>query len=1155
MRRVVPAVFAACLATPLQAQVSPTFVATLTEKIAAKRWEEAMADLLPLAQDAASTLDTQWVAERLREVGNGLASSGGSASLLRVREAELRVRQSLHAGDHVDVARSQSDLGLCLIELGRPDEAMPCLQAALAARSRLLPDDHQDRATSLSALATCHDYLGQHEEALSLHTQALAMRRRLFPGDHLHLASGLNNVAACLDALDRSAQALPVFEEALAMTRRLFPGDHRYVATAQNNVAACLETLGRYEAALAAHEEALSMRRRLLSPASDLASSLSNSALCLDQLGRHDEALPRHEEALRICAPALPAGHPQTASCRGNLASCLMALGRFTEALPHYEQVLQVHRQALGPQHPHLVVSLNNLASCLDTMGQHARALALFEEALAMAEQVFDGDHSLHAASMKHTADVLCQLGRPEEALPRYEAALATRERLFQGDHYLVAASHDQLALCLLDLGRSGQALQHAEAGLAMVRAVFAGDHGRVATCMSNVALCLDALDRHQEAHEQLAASMAMTRRLFGGDHPDVAAGLGNLGVSLERLGRTDEAKAAYAESLAMWQRLIPGDHEDTALALCHMGSHLRARGERDPAIACLSASVEMIENLRLRARALEGGDLARFFKHLRRSGAYEQLVLLHIDDKNLAEALRCAERGRNRRLLDAINQGPCDPLDIVEQRAVARHDDAARAAVRALRQQITATELEVDRLLHRRIKLAEQQEPDDDRRAALQTELRSALAARKQAARARARLVQDVFSFADPASAQQIQGLLARDELLLFFWTDVERSHLFVVPPAPAAIEAHRIAATSTSLTKAVDAWNEHISRGKLTRRGIDVERGGADLHAGRALFESLVPNGIWERLMRCQRIWLVPHGALHRLAFETLVTDATADKPVYWLDAGPAIAYAPSGSVLRWLAERQRTRSDQRMPLDILAVGDAYPPSVARPHSVTPIAATADVGVATAGTRNDDLDRLGPLTPLPGTRREVSAIAAVFADAERVRCLLDVDATEPALFDLAPRARLLHIAGHGVADEIEGHSHSMMVLSVPDRITPDDNGLLQMEDLFTRWRDRLTGCHMVVLSGCKTAVGPHQLDDSPQALPLGLMFAGASSVVSSLWNVADDSTAVLMSEFYRRMQEGRDRLATFTAARKALKQKHPEPFHWGPFLFYGSP
>ena len=78
---------------------------------------------------------------------------------------------------------------------------------------------------------------------------------------------------------------------------------------------------------------------------------------------------------------------------------------------------------------------------------------------------------------------------------------------------------------------------------------------------------------------------------------------------------------------------------------------------------------------------------------------------------------------------------------------------------------------------------------------------------------------------------------------------------------------------------------------------------------------------------------------------------------------------------------------------------------------------------------------------------------------------------------------------------------------------------------------------------------------------MPLGFLFAGVPSVVSSLWKVEDQATADLMTDFYRRMFDAsapdaaQGRLACFTAARKALRARRPEPYFWAPFVWMGDP
>jgi hypothetical protein len=202
-------------------------------------------------------------------------------------------------------------------------------------------------------------------------------------------------------------------------------------------------------------------------------------------------------------------------------------------------------------------------------------------------------------------------------------------------------------------------------------------------------------------------------------------------------------------------------------------------------------------------------------------------------------------------------------------------------------------------------------------------------------------------------------------------------------------------------------------------------------------------------------------------------------------------------------------------------------------------------------------DLERIRHLPQLRGARAEAEAIASEFrAKQARAELLLGPDATEPAVFDLAAKAKYLHFACHGIAEEYAGQSLSLLVLSQPERVLPGDDGLLKLGDLLHHWRGRLSSCRLVVLSACRTNVGPTLRDEAPQALPIGFLFAGVPSVISSLWAVDDASTRELMTDFYGRLLAGeKDKLAAFTAAKKALRAKYPDPFHWAPFLYIGSP
>lgn len=203
--------------------------------------------------------------------------------------------------------------------------------------------------------------------------------------------------------------------------------------------------------------------------------------------------------------------------------------------------------------------------------------------------------------------------------------------------------------------------------------------------------------------------------------------------------------------------------------------------------------------------------------------------------------------------------------------------------------------------------------------------------------------------------------------------------------------------------------------------------------------------------------------------------------------------------------------------------------------------------------------------LERLTGTAREAEAVrVALSASADRggrrVRVFTGADATETLLFAWAPRAAIVHIAAHQIADPFGRWEAGRLALTSPAVLTSEDDGYVDLDDLLVHWRRRLDRCELVVLASCRSRLGRLETDEGLYALPIGFRFAGCPSVVASLWPVDDSATATLMTTFYGadRAQNATaepPRLAAFTAARRALRKQRPEPFAWAPFVWTGAP
>jgi CHAT domain-containing protein len=146
----------------------------------------------------------------------------------------------------------------------------------------------------------------------------------------------------------------------------------------------------------------------------------------------------------------------------------------------------------------------------------------------------------------------------------------------------------------------------------------------------------------------------------------------------------------------------------------------------------------------------------------------------------------------------------------------------------------------------------------------------------------------------------------------------------------------------------------------------------------------------------------------------------------------------------------------------------------------------------------------------------------------------------------------RILHFATHGFLNQ-QNPDLSGLVLSLYDEDRRHKNGFLRVIDLYSL---RLNA-DLVVLSACQTALGKDVDGEGIVGLTRGFMYAGASSVVSSLWKVEDAATAELMKRFYRLMlKENQTPSSALRVAQNELRQiaRFSNPRHWAGFTLTGE-
>jgi len=233
-----------------------------------------------------------------------------------------------------------------------------------------------------------------------------------------------------------------------------------------------------------------------------------------------------------------------------------------------------------------------------------------------------------------------------------------------------------------------------------------------------------------------------------------------------------------------------------------------------------------------------------------------------------------------------------------------------------------------------------------------------------------------------------------------------------------------------------------------------------------------------------------VVPHGILHYLPFHAL-----HDGDTFLIDSYN-VSYAPSAGVYA-LCHRPGCESPGASSL-ILGVPDAQAPLI---------------------------------------QDEVEAVHRMLPNSE---LFLGAEANHELLLRRARSSEVIHIATHG---DFRPDNPLFSGIRLGD-------GYLHLYELYHMH----LSTELLTLSGCATGLNVIAAGDELVGLIRGALYAGARSLLLSLWDVNDRSTAEFMANFYHRLKQGDSKAAAVSAAAKEIRETHPHPYYWAPFVIVGK-
>ena len=951
------------------------------------------------------------------------------------------------------------------------------------------------------------------------------------------------------EALDHAKVALETAREHLGET-------HVEVAHSHRVMGSVFDATGRYAEAIEAYQEALAVLNATPGRKSaELAEVYNGIGWVKSEQGKDDEALTAYDKALSIQLTTLGAEHPKVATTYILEGSALWGKGDFDRAIASFEKAVSILLARKDPPRKTLAAAYMNMGNAYWSKGDCDQALEYYERALPLQVTVLGEKHAEVGASHYNLALVHLQKGDYDASIESAGKALAIYLAAFGERHAMVAQCYNAAGAAYLAKGEPERALPLAESALRIQLSLPERNDRDTAIVYSTLADAYLARSSFARAIVFYQKALDTDRTALGERHPDVAEDYLNLGKFHAERGDLDAALRFYQKAILANDPHLdrPEAYLDPPLetafseeflldALKGAASVLARRSSARPgrledlekAVTVYGHASRLIERTRTGYRA-EGSKLALARKTAETYGdaIRAALDLQHAtgDARHLETAFRFAEKSRAGILLDAVNEAEARqfagiPGELLERERQLRVDLASAD------RRFTEAQLDSD------AKGDPGRSEARDRLFDLRREYEALL---RRIEKQYPRYFDLKYRFAT-ASAEEVQQRILdeRTALVEFF---VGRDRLFVFVVTKRGLTSSSVA-KDASFEKAADELHGGLAEHDFARY----------VRSARRLYETLLAPV--EGDTAGKDLIVVPDGPLSTIPFEALLTrDVGAASG--WGAAGSlpylirdrSVRYAYSATMLLSGLRREKAPRER----DYVAFAPVFPEGLpasgggGAPPPSNPAARPTSSGMGARGY-------------LPASRGEVTDVLGLFREryglfdrwfSSRSRVYLEGEATEEKLKHAGlERYRYVHLATHGVIDE--KHPRRSGLLLMEHKGSAED-GTLRLAEIY----NLSLNADLVVLSACETGLGQLVRGEGVIGLTRGFLYAGASSVLVSLWRAADATTATLMVDFYRELLTGKRASRALREAKLGAIHRDPEsakPYSWSAFVLVGE-
>jgi CHAT domain-containing protein/Tfp pilus assembly protein PilF len=784
------------------------------------------------------------------------------------------------------------------------------------------------------------------------------------------------------------------------------------------------------------------------------------------------------------------------------------------QAVDAYRQIIELSH--IKKDKTWEIVGVVEMGLIYDQLGELQKYIELEERGLLLSREMGNREHE--GSALNNIGNGYKTFGDYEKAIFYLTQALDIQRET--NDKRGEAIVLNNLGGCYLLQGNLPKAQELYQQSIILRRVVK--DRRGEGNVLNNLGQVFAQSGNAAKAVEYLQQALAVRHELA--DKTGEAITLRNLARIYWAAGDKTKGIEYFERSNALAKKL--GDRRVEAESSYGLALAEKERGNLEKAIETVESGLALIEQIRgelvnPELRVTYFSTVQQFYE------LYAELLAARYErDKNEADvalALQTSERARARNLVELLREARVNIKQGVDVKLLEQAQDLQERLNLRYRQRTAA--------------LAGKSTPEQI--AKITNEINSLTT---ELENLQVKIRRDNPRYADltqgtTLSAKDIQNLLDDGTVLLEYKLGTARSFLWLVTKdsvrmftLPARAEIEKTARAFYDATVSHDKTKEAETAGLATKLS----------HMLLAPAAAEIEN---------KRLAIVADGVLQFVPFAALQSPKPKAQSAKFLSEDYEIVVLPSASVL---AELRRNSNQTKTPGKTIAVFadpifEANDPRLEKNRAVKSSSAPSALGRVLR-----DFNGGETLPRLLSSREEARNISA-FAPKNQAVSNLDFDASrENATSGELANYRILHFATHGLLDS----SHpefSGLVFSLYDKNGQPKDGFLQLNQIY----NLNLNSDLVVLSACQTALGKDVRGEGLIGLTRGFMYAGAKSVVASLWKVDDAATAEFMRRFYQNLLQ--KKLPTASALKQTQNEmrKIPRfraPYFWAGFTLQGD-